>query len=182
MKTKKVVSISDKPNNPAIRLTIDDGVKPQEQWLWSRFPAYSHEHNKSGFDNRLPVTYSHFDLAGPPKKYIVLAAPPADPWILWNEQEKIEAQKLNIGKTYSWDQDFHFTVEAIHAQSVIKKQWKNKTEALLKPALVLLLEYDQTKEEIVLELGEPNHIKTNFGTIVMMFRNPPAKPSPVAEG
>jgi len=68
--TKKVVSQSQEPVNPAVKVAIDDGNKTYERWLWAKFPSSPHE------ETELPLRmrFTDFDLRGAKGQHILAVA------------------------------------------------------------------------------------------------------------
>ncbi|MDH4239886.1 MAG: hypothetical protein OEW48_10005 [Phycisphaerae bacterium] len=165
--TKKVVNMSEKPVNPAIKVSVDDGEKAHEQWLWSKFPSSPHK------ELQLPLRmrFSDFNLGGSDGRYILVAAPGAQPWLLFSKKGKMQAKKAVLGQPYPFSNEhYSFFVEKIFESAVIKTDWKNDSEKLLRPAVIAAIEYDDTVQQAVLEFNKPYHQKTRFGTMVLLYR------------
>jgi len=169
-KTKKVVNLSGKPVNPAIKVSVDDGENTHEQWLWSKFPSSPHK------ELQLPLRmrFSDFNLGGTDGRYILVAARGAEPWLLFSKNGKMQTKKGVLGQPYPFaNEQYSFTVEKVFGHAVIKTDWKNNSEKLLRPAIVAAIEYDDTVQQAVLELNKPYHQKTKFGTMVLLYRRQP---------
>jgi hypothetical protein len=165
--TKKVVNVSDKPVNPAIKVSIDDGENIHEQWLWSKFPSSPHKE----LQHPLRMRFSDFNLGGAKGKYILVAARGAEPWLLFSKNGKMQAKKAVLGQSYPFsNEQYSFFLEKIFERSVIKTDWKNGSEQLVRPAIVAEIEYDDTVQQAVLEFNKPHHQKTRFGTMVLLYR------------
>jgi hypothetical protein len=166
-KTKKVVSLSDKPVNPAIKVRVDDGKSTNEQWLWSKFPSTPHMQKK------LPIRmrFSDFNTGGTDGKYILAAALESEPWLVFLKDGEPQIQKAELGRSYPFtNKSYSFIVEKVFDNSVIKVDWKNGSESLLGPAIVVNVEENGIKNEALLEFNKPYHQKTKFGTIVLLYR------------
>jgi hypothetical protein len=166
-KTKKVVSLSDKPVNPAIKISVDDGKNTIEQWLWSKFPSTPHMQKK------LPIRmrFSDFNTGGTDGKYILTAALGSDPWLVFLKDGEAQIQKAELGRSYPFtNKSYSFIVEKVFDNSVIKVDWKNGSESLLGPAIVVHIEENSATNEALLEFNKPYHQKTKFGTIVLLYR------------
>lgn len=165
--TKKVVNLSEKPVNPAIKVSVDNGEKAHEQWLWSKFPSSPHK------ELHLPLRmrFSDFNLGGTDGRYILVAARGTEPWLLLFKKGKTQSTKAVLGQPYPFSNDqYSFFVEKVFESAVIKTDWKNNSEKLLRPAVVAAIDYDDTVQQAVLEFNKPYHQKTRFGTMVLLYR------------
>jgi hypothetical protein len=168
--TKKVTSQSDKPINPAVKVSLFDGKENHEQWLWSKMVS---PHMKDTLPIR--VEFDSFDLAGMDGRHLVVVAPGAKPQIVFSKDGKNHAEKLTFNKAYPLaNKEYSFSVEKIVANADIKMAWKNNSDKLLHPALILTIDGADMQDEIVLELGKPSHNKTDAGMMVLLYRLKPA--------
>ncbi len=175
-KTKKVSKGSDKPVNPAIRIRLDDGKTRHEQWLWSKFASPPHMKKKLP----LHMKFTDFDLGGEEGKYIIAVAAGAEPQLVFAEKGKMRTKKLVLGESYPFtNKEYSFTVEKILESGVLKKDWKNNTEKLLHPAIVVTIERNGVQRQSVLELNKPYHDKAGSETMVLMYRR---KVEPLEDG
>jgi hypothetical protein len=166
--TKNVVNVSDKPVNPAIKVSVDDGDNTYEQWLWSKFPSTPHKK----LQLPLRMVFSDFNLGGTEGRYILAAARGIEPWLLFSKSGKMQAKKVMLGQAaYPFaNEQYFFTVEKVFEHAVIKTDWTNNSDKLLHPAVVAAIEYDDTVQQAVLEFNKPYHQKTSFGTMVLLYR------------
>ena len=165
--TKEVVSRSDKPVNPAIKVGVDDGENTYEQWLWSKFPSSPHKETELA----LRMEFTSFDLGGTEGKYILVVADGSEPWLLFSNKGKTQTEKATFGRAYPFtDKEYSFSIEKIFDSAVVKTDWKNKSENLLNPAIIATIEYDGTAQQAVLEFNKPYHYKTKFGTMVLLYK------------
>ena len=165
--TKEVVNRSDKPVNPAIKISVSDGENTSEQWLWSKFPSYPHTENK------LPIRiqFTYFDPNMAEGRYTLVAAREAEPWLFFVRDGKIQLEKALIGQPYPFtNKDYFFTIGKVSDGSIIKTDWKNGSEKLSKPAIVAVVKQDDSEQEVVLELNKPFHHKTASGTMILIYR------------
>jgi hypothetical protein len=171
-KTKKVFSQSDKPVNPAIKLAINDGHRTFDQWLWAKFP--SPPHGKKELP--LPMRFTDFDLRGGGKgDYILAVAGGTSAWLLVSNEGQKRAESVVLGRPYPFaDKEYSFRIEKIIDGAIIKSEWKNGSDRLLRPAIVATIEEGAKSQQTVLELNEPFHHKTKFGTLVLLYRRRPA--------
>jgi hypothetical protein len=166
--TKNVINVSDKPVNPAIKVSVDDGKNIHEQWLWSKFPSSPHKE----LQHPLRMIFSDFNLGGTEGRYILAAAHGAEPWLLFSKNGKMQAKKVMPGQPYPFaNEQYSFTVEKVFEHAVIKTDWTNNSNKLLHPAVVAAIEYDDTVQQAVLEFNQPYHHKTRFGTMVLLYRH-----------
>lgn len=168
--TRKVINQSGKPINPAIKIQIDDGREKQDHWLWSKFGSSPHA------ETNLPltVTFTDFDLSGMSGSYIIACAPDSDPWLFSSPQGKRQAEKVIFGQSIPFTDDkYSFSIENIMDHAQIKMIWRNKSETLSNPALILSMEQDDQKYPVVLELNKPHHQKIGKDTVVILFQKQP---------
>lgn len=170
-KTKKVSSLSDEPVNPAIRVILNDGKKTSERWLWAKFLSSPHEQEKLPFRMR----FTDFNLQNTTGHYILVTAGREQVWILQSEKRRNRLEKAKSGRSYFFaDKQYSFNIEKILDEAIIKTQWKNKSNRLLRPAIVTTIERDRTEQQTVLELNKPFHLKTKTGVLVLLYRRRPA--------
>jgi hypothetical protein len=171
LETRKVVSQTDKPINPALKVVGNDGAETFEQWLWSKFASAPHESKKVP----LRMKFAALDLSSLAGKSILITAPGVKPWVLSSRKGKKRLERASLGKSYPLtDASYSFRIDNIIDGAIIKTDWKNKSESLLHPAIVATVEQDGAGRQIVLELNKPSHHKTEFGTLVLLYRRNPA--------
>jgi hypothetical protein len=182
--TKKVANLSSEPVNPAIRVRLEEGKKSVERWLWSKFPSTPHmgkDRNDIELDF-LPV-FTCFDIARAPGRYIIVAASGSDAWILFHKDEKVQAEKIELNRPYPFASEaYFFSVNSIATDAVIKTDWKNNSEKLLRPALVAVLESGEAQQKVILELNKPYHYKTDSGTMIILYRPQVSSPQETGSG
>jgi len=146
-KTKKVVNQSEKPINPAVKLAIDDGERTFERWLWAKFPSSLHKETKLS----LPMRFTDFDLGGTKGKYILVAAGENKQWLLLSNNRRKRAEEVVLGRFYPFaDKEYSFVIEKIMDEAIIKTEWRNNSERLLRPAIIATIEQNGCEPE---ELG-----------------------------
>lgn len=171
LETRKVVSQTDKPINPALKVVGNDGAETFEQWLWSKFASAPHENKKVP----LRMKFAALDLSSLTGKSILITAPGVKPWLLYSRKGKKRLERASLGKSYPLaDASYSFTIENIIDGAIVKTDWKNKSESLLHPAVVVTVGQDGAGRQIVLELNKPSHHRTEFGTLVLLYRRNPA--------
>jgi hypothetical protein len=168
--TKKVVNQSERPINPAVKVAIDDGQRTSERWLWTKFPSTPHKETKLP----LRMRFTDFDLRGAKGKHILVVAPGYEPWLLLSEKGKRRVEKAVLGRFYPFtDEQYSFRIEKIMDGAIIKTEWKNRSENLLRPAIIAAVKQNGTAQQTVLELNKPFHLRTKFGTLVLLYRRRP---------
>ncbi|MHC4144195.1 MAG: hypothetical protein ACYSUD_05375 [Planctomycetota bacterium] len=176
VETKKVVSLSDKPINPAVKIACNDGTATIEQWLWAKFPASPHKQTK--FPVRMRFT--DFDLGDTTGRYILVTAPQSRPWLLFSNKGKRRAERAVLGKSYPFaGTEYSFRIDSMIDEAIIRTEWKNKSEILLRPAIIATIEQGGAGGQAVLELGKPFHHKTELGTLVLLYRRSPMPPESI---
>ncbi len=104
-----------------------------------------------------------------------IAARGAKPWLLLFNKRRKRAEKAILGRFYTFaDKEYSFSIEKIMDEAIIKNDWKNNSERLLRPAIIATIEQNGTGRQTVLELNKPFHYKTKFGTLVLFYRRKPA--------
>ncbi|MGB2862385.1 MAG: hypothetical protein WBC05_03590 [Sedimentisphaerales bacterium] len=165
--TKKVVSQSQKPVNPAVKVAIDDGKKTIEQWLWAKFPSSPHEETKLP----LRMRFSDFDLRGAEGKHILVVASGTKPWLLMSKKGKKRAERTVLGRPYPFaDMEYSFSVEKVMDGAIIKTEYTNGSERLLRPAVIATIKQNSTNHQAVLELNKPIHYRIKSGMLVLLYR------------
>ncbi len=127
--------------------------------------------------NTLPIRMKvdSFDLAGMDGRHLVVVAPGFKSQIVFSKEGKNHAEKLTFSKAYPFaNKEYSFSVEKIVANADIKTAWKNNSDKLLHPALILTIDGGDMQHETVLELGRPSHNKTDAGMMVLLYRLKPA--------
>jgi len=165
--TKKVTSQSDKPINPAIRVEVSDGAGTFDQWLWAKFASSPHEQTNLP----LRMRFAEFDLRNLKGRYIIVTADGLKPRMLFVERGKKRVKNAVIGNFYPFaDADYSFGIELLMDEAIIRTDWKNNSERLLRPAVVATIEQEGAGQQTVLELNKPFHHKTRFGTLVLLYK------------
>ena len=165
--TKAIVNASQEPKNPAIRVKFTDGDTPVEQWVFSRFKSHPHKANNIP----LRVEFTDVDLGTQPGNYMILVSPQGQPQILFKRDGIKKAEEIKLGNPYPLAKEgYSFIVDEIFSDVVLKQRWKNNRNQLLNPALIASVDRDGTKEQVVLELNKPQHLRTASETIVLLLR------------
>ena len=167
LETREVVSQTDKPVNPALKVVGSDGSETFEQWIWSKFTADPHR----GRETPLRMRFAALDLASLRDKSVLITAPGVGPWLLYSRKGKKRLERASVGKSYLLaDPSYSFKIENIVDGAILKTDWKNKSESLLHPAVVATVEQGGAGRQVVLELNKPSHHRTEFGTLVLLYR------------
>lgn len=167
MRTKKVINRPDKPINPAIKISVDDGKNTYEQWFWEKYPSSPHKN----LQFPLRMKFTDLKLGGRDGRYILVAASGSEPWLLFSQKGKNRVEKAILGRPYSFaNKQYSFIIEEVFGHAVIKTDWKNNSENLLHPAVIAVVEYDDTVQQAVLEFEKPYHHKSKYGTMVLLYR------------
>ena len=168
--TKKIVNLSENPINPAVKVVINDGAKTIEQWLWAKFPLSPHQKD----DLPLRMQFTDFDAVKAEGKYFLIVASGKAPWLLLSDKGKKRAEKASIGRPYLFtNNEYSFSIEKIIDGAIIETIWKNNSEKLVNPALITTIEQGEINQQTVLEFNKPVHYKTDFGTLVLLYRHSP---------
>ncbi len=165
--TKTVVSQSDSPVNPAVKIRLTQQGKTYERWVWSRFRLDPHQTGE--FPLRVEFSNYHLkDLAG---KYRLITTPGSKGYLLYRAQGKTVISPVDQGQFYPFtDEAYRFKIEKIVSDAEVKPMWKNKADQLIRPALVATVDSGQVQKQVVLEFNKPQHFKTENGTIVLIYR------------
>ncbi|MCU0914043.1 MAG: hypothetical protein MUC88_05715 [Planctomycetes bacterium] len=167
--TKEVTSQSDKPENPAVEVRVEGEQREHKQWLWSQFSASPHRQQELPFR----IRFVDFPVGGK-GAYILAMTPGAPPQLLCLQDGKKRLMPVELGKRYSFDdQRYSFAVDEVRPGARIETTWKNGSDLLVRPALVATIRQGASAQQVVLELGQPCHQKTNVGTLVALYRRVP---------
>ena len=162
--TREIVNLSDKPINPAIEIELPGG---RRKWLWSKFPASPHDADEAAPS----MAFSDYDLGKQPGCHIIAAAPGRRAWLVSAEQGRRQVRPLELNKPYPFaDEQYTFRVLSLHDRAEVLTSPRNRLEQLSNPALVSELVCADTTMPVVLQLGKPSHNKTQFGTVVLLYR------------
>ena len=108
-------------------------------------------------------------------KSLLITAPGVNPCLRYSRKGKKRVERASLGKSYPLaDASYSFRIENIIDGAIVKTDWKNKSESLMHPAVIATVERDGAGRQIVLELNKPSHHKTEFGTLVLLYRRNPA--------
>lgn len=168
--TKKVVNLSNEPINPAVRISINDGQRTIERWLWAKFLSSPHK------DDNFPIRmqFTDFDLGKEEGNYFLVVVKGTIPWLFFSERGKTKLEKAVIGHSYLFaNKDYSFSIEKIIDNAIVETKWKNNSENLINPALITTIEQEGTDSQTILELNKPIHYKTKYGTLVLLYRRRP---------
>jgi hypothetical protein len=166
--TKKVANQSEKPVNPAVKVVIDNGKKTYERWLWAKFPATPHQE-----EIKLPLRlrFTDFDLQQATGKYILAVASGTKPWLLVSKKGRKSAERAVPGRPYPFaDRQYSFRIDKIIDGAIVKTDWTNGSERLLRPAVIATIKENGTSNQAVLELNKPIHHRLKSGMLVMLYR------------
>jgi hypothetical protein len=165
--TKEVTSLSDKPINPAIQLRVEGKEQKYEQWLWAKFPSFTH----TATERPLSMRFTSFDLSITEGRYFLVVSPGSGPWILFSNNGRMRAEQAAMGKPYPFaNPEYYFTIKRIIDRAMIQTKWSNNSERLLHPAIIATVEEENQENEVVLELNKPHHQRTQSGTMVLLYR------------
>jgi hypothetical protein len=166
MDTRQVVSISDKPANPAIKIKVEAGGEATEQWLWSKFPSYPH----AGAELPFRIEYSSF---APAEEGIHLMAGTTDSqiYMFYIKDGKPVAEKAETDKAYFFkDKTYTFELTMIRKKAFIETKWVNKSESLNNPAIIASILQNGHEKQAILEFNKPFKYQTEEDPMVFVFR------------
>jgi len=165
-------NLSDQPVNPAIKVKVENGETSYEKWLWARFPSFVHtdQTDQATLTDSLEMNYRYFNFFGPTQDYVMVVDPNGANWMLRSEEEGFITEKPALEKGYPFTDEYRFTVKQIHASAELKYEWRNGTEELRRPAIVVLFGIGEDTQEVVLELGKPEPLKVNEATYMLHFK------------
>lgn len=166
--TRAVVSVGAEPVNPAILVQAKIAGQSYERWVWSRFVDPPHQ--KSEFPVR--VSFSCTQLGNQPDgKYQLLTVKGCEPKMLYVSQDHLVLDDVTPEKRYSFtNSDYGVVVNQVRCGAQIKTVWHNRSDRLIRPALVATLRSQLIEQEVVLEFNKPYHYKTDIGTLVLVYR------------
>jgi hypothetical protein len=117
------------------------------------------------------VEFTDFDLGTQPGHYTVLVSQKGPPQILLRRDGSKQVEEIKLDSPYPLAQEgYNFIIEEIFSDVVLKQRWKNNRNQLLNPALIASVDRDGTKEQVVLELNKPQHLRSETETMVLLLR------------
>ena len=165
--SKAVVSQSDQPVNPALKIRLKQGASVHERWVWARFSAHPHESS----DFPLRVEFSNYYLGKTDGKYLLIVGHDKQARLLFYKDSMPVLEPVQLGRSYAFSgEGYGFSVEEVVAHALVKNVWKNRSDRLIRPALIGTLDSGRVKKQVVLEFNKPYHYKTESGTLVMIYR------------
>jgi hypothetical protein len=166
--TKAVVSLGTEPANPAVLVRADIHGQVFERWVWSRFDDSPH----SKVDFPVRVSFACTQLGSQPDgKYQLLTVKGCDPRMLWVREGQWVLEDVTPERPFGFtNPDYSVTVKQVRCGAHIKTVWLNRTNRLIRPALVATLRSRLIEQEVVLEFNKPYHFKTDSGTLVLVYR------------
>ncbi len=164
--TRQVVSISDKPVNPAIKIKTEIDGEAAEQWLWSKFPSHPH----GGTELPFRIEYFAFKL-GAKGDHLLAGAKGSQVYIFYIKDGQTVAEKAQIDKPYFFkDKTYSFRLMKIRQQAAIETKWSNKSESLKNPAIIASIVQNGHQRQAVLELNKAYNAQTETGMLTILFR------------
>ena len=119
----------------------------------------------------LRMRFTDFDLRGAKGKYILAVASGTKPWLLTSKKGKKRAEKAVLGRPYPFaDKEYSFSIEKIIDGAIVKTDWTNGSERLLRPAVIATIKENGTSNQAVLELNKPIHHRMKSGMLVLLYR------------
>lgn len=166
--SKAVVSSGEEPINPAILVRAEMDGQHYERWVWSRFDAPPHQQ----IDFPVRVSFSCTQLGQQTEgKYQLLTVKGCEPKMLYVRQDRLVLEDVTPEKRFSFAQaDYGVVVNQVRCGASIKTVWHNRSNRLIRPALVATLRSQVIEQEVVLEFNKPYHYKTDSGTLVLVYR------------
>ncbi|HEG43289.1 MAG TPA: hypothetical protein ENH94_04485 [Phycisphaerales bacterium] len=174
--SKEVTSASDKPLNPALKVSVSNDEKTVEQWLWSKFPTSPHVK----YELPLRIEFQDFDLNDMDGSHIIAVAKGQPPYLFSSIDGKVQAQKIKSEDTYFLaDKEYSFIVEKTYANAVTERKWKNIAQKLSNPAIIATIEYSGQESQAVLEFNKPFHFSSGNNAMIVVYRR--KAEAPIAE-
>lgn len=166
--TKAVVSLSTEPVNPAILVRAEVQGKAQERWVWSRFDEPPHQ--KIDFPVRVSFAGTQFG-SQPEGQYQLLTVKGCPPKMLYVDGGRLVLEAVTSKRQFNFAQDgYGVVVNQVRCGARIKTMWHNRSDRLIRPALVATFRSNMIEQEVVLEFNKPYHYKTDSGTLVLVYR------------
>jgi len=165
--SKTVVSQSDQPVNPALKIHLKQDAGVHERWVWARFSAHPHESP----DFPVRVEFSNYYLGKTDGKYLLIVGQDQQARLLFYKDGVPVLETVHLGRSHAFSgEGYSFSVEEVVQDAVVKNVWKNRSDRLIRPALVGTLDSGRVKKQVVLEFNKPYHYKTESGTLVLIYR------------
>ena len=164
--TRQVVSVSDKPVNPAIKIKTEIDGEAAEQWLWSKFPSHPH----GGAELPFRIEYFAFKL-GAEGDHLLAGAKGSQVYMFYVKDGQTVAEKAQIDKPYFFkDETYSFRLTEIRQQAAIETKWSNKSESLNNPAIIASILQNGHQRQAILELNKPYNYQTETEPMIFVFR------------
>jgi len=165
--SKAVIGQSDQPVNPAVKIQLKQGDELHDRWVWARFSAHPHESP----DFPLRVEFSNYYLGQTDGKYLLLVGRDMQARLLFYKGGAPVLEPVKLGHSYAFNREgYSFCVEETIPDALVKNVWKNRSDRLIRPALIGTLDSGRVKKQVVLEFNKPYHYKTESGTLVLIYR------------
>ena len=166
--TREVTKGSDKPVNPSLKVSIEDGEKTTEQWLWSKFPSLPHVK----YDLPLRVEFEDFDITGMNGNYILFVTEDKQSELFVFVDGKVQSKKVDNKSQYPLtNSEYSFQIEKIYHSAVLERKWKNNSEELVNPAVIAAIEYSGVSRQAVLEINKPFHHSVDSNMMVLLYKS-----------
>ncbi|MCP4455548.1 MAG: hypothetical protein GY809_29160 [Planctomycetes bacterium] len=166
--TKAVAGSGTEPVNPAILVRAEIGGQTYERWVWSRFDDPPHQ----TIDFPVRVSFACTQLGSRPEgKYQLLTISGCEPKMLYASQNGLVLNDVTPKTRFSFaNPDYGVVVNQVRCGASIKTVWRNRSDRLIRPALVATFRSQFIEQEVVLEFNKPYHYKTGSGTLVLVYR------------
>jgi len=172
--SKEAFSQSDQPINPALKIKLERKDASYERWVWDRFSTHPHESP----DFPLRVVFSNYYLGKTDGKYLLIVGDAQRARLLFYKDDMPVMEPVQLGRSYAFAQaGYGFNVEETVQDAIVRNVWKNRSDRLMRPALIGSLDSGRVQKQVVLEFNKPYHFKTESGTLVLIYRQrvPPPK-------
>ncbi|MFC1761354.1 hypothetical protein ACFL6U_04670 [Planctomycetota bacterium] len=165
--TKQVVCLSEKSVNPALKIRLEREGKTYERWLWSHFSEPPHQ--KVNFPAEVGFTNYRVDTAS--GKFLLVVARGKEPQLFLQRNDAFFREKARLNHAYSFaDARYSFSFTDIKHDTVVKNIWKNKSDRLLRPAVIGTIKTEDVNRQVILEFNKPYHYKTKDGIMVLVYQ------------
>ena len=91
--------------------------------------------------------------------------------MLYAGQDRLVLDDVTPKTRFSFtNSEYGVVVNEVRCGARIKTVWHNRSDRLIRPALVATLRSQLIEQEVVLEFNKPYHYKTDSGTLVLVYR------------
>lgn len=160
---KEAFSLSEEPKNPALRVEITDKKgDSQKVWLFGKVSGFE---KVSLFDGSIELKYKFEEGSPGAKKHLFVYGSSGTLKIIDEKDSKVES--LTTPYTISFNSK-SLTIEEVLQNASIISEYATKSQNPLNPAILLRIEGQETKEQLLLA-SNPEPVYLEDGNLALTF-------------